>query len=254
MNAQDLGLIPVKLPVVLEGKYRRIMKQLVDADLPVWGPDDILRLKNNVVGTAYQDAAWNNYFFTDFGIAATTDKIILQPHSTLLHSVTPETKLVSYGLPLTDEQLAQTQQYSRQDMILNQHLTEEQARVHLGWLVLTNKDQKLLDKTVENTFRLGKEKGYDQMMGFYVPQDSNPIMRAVVLDSVNSRSSACGYNNLSYFARLVGGSPISAVGAAKKNGIPSTPLEIVLSRHGISDPAQLNKVLQLYTAAKKLNI
>ncbi len=253
MNAQELGLVPAHLPQVFEGDYATAMQKLTESGLPHWGPADVLRHRNAVVGTPFFDAAWDNYFFTDFGIAATADTVFLAPQSTLLHGITPKTGLESYGLPLGDDYKGVTT-YARESMIVGRALTEAEALAHSGWLALTGNDQNLLAKTVENTFRLGKNKhGYDTMMGFYLPTDQKPIIRAAVLHGLDIRSYANGYGSLNNGnARLVGGSPSlvisseSAVGTAPKNA-----LETVLIKYGMTDPAELRKALNLYRVVRE---
>ncbi len=256
MNAKDLGLVPEQIPAVFEGEYRTVMKKLTASGLPHWGPAQVLQHRNAVVGTKYQDAAWDNYFFTDFGLAATADTIFLAPQSSLLRSLTPKTKLTSYGSLLPEDQRMGIKQYARGDMITGRALTETEARAHLGWLDLCGKSQTLLDKTVENTFRLGKDKyDYNTMMGFYVPSDGEPILRAVVLHRLDGGSVAIGDSDLDYVgARLVGGSSSVVVGSGSAGTAPKNPLEVILDQHRITDTAELNKALELYHAAKKLNL
>ncbi|MEK6886559.1 MAG: hypothetical protein AABW88_01885, partial [Nanoarchaeota archaeon] len=107
----------------------------------------------------------------------------------------------------------------RKDLKLNERLTEKEARSHPLWNALAE-NKRRLDSYVQNTFKLGKDKfNYAEMMGFYVPNDSKPILRAVVLYRLGNRSLAYGDRSLdNYNARLVGvRSSASAVSASTKN-------------------------------------
>ena len=200
-----------------KGRYVEVMPVLLGDGLTPVSPSDVMQARNNAAGTQNQDSMWNIYFDTDFGLAANSKKVYLSPHSKGLRKLTPDTKLKDYGVELSSVSGAKV--FKKGDLKLNTRLTEKEARSHPLWKALAG-NQALLDSYVQNAFKLGKDKfNYDEMMGFYVPNDSKPVLRAVVLDGLGNGSYAGGDGNLGDDdARLVGvRSNVSSEAANAKN-------------------------------------
>ena len=199
MNAQDFGLDPEQAQV-FEGLHAAIMPQLIDAGFIPWSIADVMDNRSQVL---HEHKIWNNYVDSDFGIAGTKKNVYLDPHSSRLRAVTPKT---GTRLPLAANDLPHgVQVYDRNDLILDRSLTEEEARRSPAWLSFADGDLQRLDTFVEKTFRFGKDVyAYDVMMGIYVPEDKEPILRAVVINGLCNGSGAYGVNDLGYNSRLVG--------------------------------------------------
>jgi len=151
---------------------------------------------------------WSSCWDTGFGLAADQKNVYFFPDSEKLRKLTPQTKLTNHGILETARTIEDAKCIARSDMILNRDLTENEARSHAGWLQLANGNQNLLDTYVQNTFKLGMNRfKYTTMMGLYVHNDEKPILRAVILGSLLSRSFAVGDRILGDdgVARLVGG-------------------------------------------------
>ncbi len=190
------------------------------------------------------DELWDNYFDTAYGLAATKDRIYLQPDSGFLLSSSNSTRLTRNGIPISIEADNSFKITERKEHILNERLTQEQARQHRLWLELADNNQDRLDSYAEQAFRLGKDKhGYKEMMGFYVPEDENPILRAVFLTGLNSRSSAYGFRNLD-------GNDARLVGVAQN--FSAAHLEEIVKEFGINNQEELRKAVELYKIARKL--
>lgn len=250
MNAAQLGLQSGQEP--FEGEYRAKMFELVQAGFTPWSTENIMDARNAVPS---EYPLWNNYFDTDFGIAGTKKKIYLAPYSARLRAVTPQTRLTygGGGLPLREDALDEARTYNRNDLILDRNLTEEEARGSQVWLDFADGDQKRVEKYVENTFRFGKDRfNYDKMMGIFVPQDKEPIERAVVLGSLYDRSRADGGNHLGSYARFVGVRRGAPQARAPKNGPYRTPAEnkfVACYDTILADPKSAVEALNDKTAA-----
>lgn len=187
---------------LFEGRYIDVMPALLKAGLNPVSPALMMDKRNE--SSDPKNELWTNYWDTDFGLAADSENVYLFPHSKQLRKLTPKTKLKDHGIVLKTVKGARA--LKRNDLILNERLTEKQAREHPGWLELADGNQARLDIYVENTFRLGNEYKFDKMMALYVPQDKKPIERALVLGRLSGRSFADGERDLGDdFARLVGG-------------------------------------------------
>ncbi len=194
---------------------------------------------------------WNNYWDTSYGLAATKDKIYLHPNSRFLLNSNQNTSLVNYGIPINNDEIDNSFKITeRKEHILNERLTEQQARQHKLWLELAENKQERLDSYVEQAFRLGKDEfGHKEIMGVYVPKDNQPIQRAVCIDRLGNGSYADG-RVLDYDdARLVG---VRAEGDAEN--FSAADLERIVSQFGIKSEDELIKALRLYDSAKKLKI
>ena len=209
MNATELGL-PSEAHV-FEGRYIEIMPQLIQAGLTPWNIADVMDHRNNSVGTSHQEQVWNTYVNSDVGIARNKEKIYVEPHSARLRAVNTQTHLRNGGLALATTDLPATvKTYNRKDLILDRLLQEKEARAHPLWLDFANGDQQRLDRLVENTFRLGKDKyNCDTLMGIYVPKEDKPTLRAVMLHTLGYESQANGESHLDDYdifssAHLVG--------------------------------------------------
>ena len=192
-----------------KGRYNQIMPELRAADLTPWSPADVMDERIGAVGAEYQVLLWENIFDTDFGLAATSKEIILLPRSELLHKITPETKRVYGGIPLkTIPKAAQRhKRTSALEKLLNTPLKESLVRTHPLWLALADGSQERLAQYAKNAFRLGKDQyRLNEMMGLYIPCDSEPIVRAVALRWLLGGLDADGglRTRLHYLARLVG--------------------------------------------------
>ena len=200
-----------------QGRYIDVMPALLKDRLTPISPASVMDARNKAVGTGNQDSLWNIYYDTDFGLAADSKKVYLFPHSKELRKVSAETELIANGIQIKNTSGAKV--FKRKDLKLNERLTEKEARSHPLWdAIAENKGR--LDSYVQNTFKLGKDKfNYAEMMGFYVPNDSKPILRAVVLDRLYNWSYAGGSRDLvNGDARLVGvRSSASAVSASTQN-------------------------------------
>ncbi len=249
MNAQEFGLKPGQ--ELFEGDYRTKMAELREAGYTPWSTEDWMDARN---GVNSNHPFWNNYGDTDFGIAGSKRKIYLTPRSERLRAVTPRTRLTDGGLRFDSEDAAKA--YNRNDLILGQDLTDEEARTSQVWLDFAAGDQKRLDKYVEKTFRFGKDKfNYNTMMGIFVPEEGNE--RAVVLDRLGGRSQAYGglLDGGTRFVGVRGGAPQAR---GKKSSSPCredprSDLEIFLSEHEMSRE-ELSGAVELYKTVKKLKL
>lgn len=195
ITAEGLGLDPRHQ--VFEGRYNAIMPELLRLGFEPQSPADVMDVQNAAVGTPFEEVVWETGFDTDFGIAGTSEKVYALPHSPRLRTITSQTKLVDYGLPLLENDLpVGVKTYDRRELILNQDLTEEQARTHPLWFLFADGNQGRLDRKVENTFRLGRERHqYTKMMGIYgISSGEIPIERSVFVLRLDVRSRAGGYN------------------------------------------------------------
>ncbi len=255
MNAQEFGLKQGQ--DLFEGSYHVEMSRLRQAGYTPWSTEDIMGGRNAV---SVEHSFWNNYIDTDFGIAGTKDKIYLAPHSARLRAITAETDLTNGGFALGENDTQTMRAYDRKDHILGRDLTEQEARDSQVWLDFAGGDKTRLDKYVENTFRFGKDKYYyNIMMGVFVPAETEPIERAVVLSRLGDRSLADGNDRLGDDTRFVGvRREVVAAGGAQKNlsphrTDPRSDLEIFLSEHDISRE-DLPKAVELYKTVKQLKL
>ena len=172
MNAEDYGL-NLETAQVKEGPYKVIMPQLITTGFDIWTPADFMDAGNAAVGTPRQDKVWEAYVDTAFGIAGTKEAVYLDPNSLRLQAITVSTVLNS-ALPLSDADRAGMQRYQRSDLILGRDLSKKEAGKHPLWLAFADGDQGRLDRYVENTFRLGKDKYSERkMMGVYLSEDGD---------------------------------------------------------------------------------
>ncbi|HLD40395.1 MAG TPA: hypothetical protein VJB13_04605 [Candidatus Nanoarchaeia archaeon] len=194
MPEQPQPLLP--LQKLLRGEYRTQMDKLVREGYLPLSTEDIMDLRNLVLG---YDFLWKNYFHTDFGLAGTLDNIYLFPHSQRLRAVTPETLHIMGGIALTEEDLSQAQIFSRGDLILARDLTEKEAKKSPLWLAFADGNQDRLERYIENTFRFGKDKyGYQTMMGIFTFTDSSLLERSVSLSMLYGGAQAIGYGHINY--------------------------------------------------------
>ncbi|MBI2109661.1 NAD(P)/FAD-dependent oxidoreductase, partial [Candidatus Woesearchaeota archaeon] len=177
VTAQDLGYQKGQAEV-FEGTYVKVMPRLREAGLRPLNSADIMdkRLESD------NSPFWNYYFDTVTGLAATRTKVRVFPRCELLLALNPDTRLEARGIVLPSGYDGDAVEFNREELILNEELTEKQVLAHKGWLALANNDQNRLAKYAEKVFRLGKDRfGYNEMMGLYVPNDENPIVRGVIL-------------------------------------------------------------------------
>ena len=203
MQATDLGLDPKKYEVD-EGCYSHIMPLLIDAGFVPWSPADIISQRNASIGKIFQFPLWGNYFDTDSEIVGTQKEVYVLPRSPRLRTITPQSKLVNGGLPLTlDDLPVRVKTYRRNEQIFDKLLTEDEARRHPFWLDLAEGKQELLDTFVENTFSLGKDQhGRETMMGIQISEDS--VGRPLKLYWLGYGARAArGSLDCNYFARLI---------------------------------------------------
>ncbi len=237
----------------LGGRYLDIMPILLKEGLTPISPAGVTDLRNQNP-TADEKGPWKTWFDTDAGFAVDGKKVYLFPHSKQLREVTPETKLTKYGIQLFNTKRSKS--FNKKDLKLGADLTEKQAVVHPLWLALAEGNKERLGQYVQNAFRLGKDVyNYDKMMGFYVPDDNQPILRAVVLSRLSGRSRADGGRNLDLGdARLVG---VRSVAPKAREKIPGNldlenRLGAVAKRAGFTDPKELADALEFYQAAGKV--
>ncbi len=240
---------------LLEGRYLDIMPALLREGLVPITPAQVMDLRNKNP-TADENSPWRTWLDTDAGFADDRKKVYLFPHSKVLRELTHETRLTDYGVKLPNTKGAKS--FNKEDLILRKDLTEKEALAHPLWLALAEGDKERLGTYVQNAFKLGKDTfKYDKNMGFYVPEDNQPILRAVVLGRLDDWSGAVGDGLLdSGGARLVGVRQSGAPKAhsASKNG--SSDLEhklgVVALKAGMQNPEELSKALEFYRAAERV--
>jgi hypothetical protein len=215
----------LKGAVLHQGQYREAMPALLKAGLTPASPSFVMDRRNEHADAEHE--LWSDYFDTDFGLASDSNRVYFAPHSKALRKLTPETRLTANGVQIRST--SGLQPIKRKDMILGRPLTEKEARQHQGWLALADGNQERLDVYVGNAFKLGKDKfGYNEMMRFYVPDDSKPILRAVVLVRLYYRSIANGSRYLdNIYARLLGVRDVSgeAANSQKSDDLASRVLK-----------------------------
>ena len=209
------GNITIANAVMKEGQYGKIMPQLLTAGLEPASPSWVMDARNKAVGTDAEKALWKETGFdTDFGVAADDKTVWLFPHSKHLRAITPQTKLVEYGIPLKDkDDFKNAIAIPRSEFgdYLGKPLTREQFHDSptrtLVWLPhLAEGDEQRMNTYENNAFTLGKRDfNYNEMLGFYVPETEKPNVRALVFGRAINGASAGGSRNLdNYYARLVG--------------------------------------------------
>ena len=241
---QTTSLAYLEGALLHQGQYKEAMPALLKAGLTPVSPSLVMDRRNERVDSNHE--LWNNYFDTDFGLAADSKRVYFAPHSKTLRKLNPETRLTANGVQLRST--SGLRSIKRKDMILGKRLTEKEARRHQGWLSLADGNQERLDAYVGNAFKLGKDKFcYNEMMGFYVSDVSKPVLRAVVLYGLGNWSLAFGCGGLvGGRVRLVGvRSSASAVSASpqKSDDLASRVLKEMQSRKPIVQVGDISYML-----------
>jgi len=225
------------------------MPELVNAGFVPWSPAQVMDARVKL-GFEFPDL-WNSYFDTGFGLVATSDKIYLFPGSEVLRGVNPETNLTSGGVLASVDYLRDSAvSFNRRPLgeSLNKRLRQGDVVKNPLWFEFAGGSEERLGQYVETVFKLGKDKyGYDEMMGIYVPSDSQPIVRAVVLYGLGDRSYAGGND------RHLGNDNSRFVGVRGEaaEGGRQNSLEGVVREFGITDPSELRSALEMYRAIPK---
>ncbi len=200
------------------GTYIDIMPDLIEQKLTPVNPAMVMDRRIEAAKSKDErliEALWDNYWDTNFGAAAAKDltltawqeKIYLHPNSRFLLSSFPDANLITGGVPLNTADIDSSFFISeRGEHILGRQLTEKQARNHKLWLALADNSQERLNNYVEQAFRLGRNRhGYKEMMGIYVPYDSQLILRDFYLSRLSNWSIANSCRDLADdYAFLVG--------------------------------------------------
>ncbi len=187
---------------LFEGEYRTKMSELRLAGYLPASPSDIIEAR---LALPYDNPVWN-YVDTDFGIAATVENIYLIPNSTRLRNISPNTRLTSGGMYLNGGSPDGVQIFPRTALILDRALTEKEARESPIWKALAGGDKNKLDAYVEKVFHYGRNKlGYTTMMTVILPEEKEPIERAIVMGRLDTKCSVSGMGTLCGInARFVG--------------------------------------------------
>lgn len=194
LPAEELGLSPDRARTFF-GNFMEGVINLRRSRFCAWDPAHIMDARNKAVGTPYEDALWNRYICTEFGLAGTRKELYLGPLEALSAVSTDRNRI---------------RIYQRDDLILKRELTEEEARSSSLWLRFADGDQNRLDRYVENTFRRGKNRyDLDQMMGIHFQEEPDFFLRMVALNAGDDtgKGSAVGAGERSIhflFAYLVG--------------------------------------------------
>src|SRR3989344_3185333 len=171
--------------------------------------------RNKAVGTDAEKALWKEAgFATVFGVAADDKPVWFFPHTKHLRAITPQTKLVEYGIPLKDkDDFKNAIAIPRSEFgdYLGKPLTREQFHDSptrtLVWLPhLAEGDEQRMNTYENNAFTLGKRDfNYNEMLGFYVPETEKPNVRGLWCGGAIRGGGAGGSGNWNNSSpRLVG--------------------------------------------------
>ncbi len=197
----------------------------------------------------------NNYLDSSTGIVTykretedgIKDKIKIIPNCETLKNIGRNPELYNGGIELTEEEYNQLEGevFNREDLILNESLTEEEAKEHPIWKELVGEEA--LNDYVDAVFDFVKEEyGEDKAMGVWIHDGKDvPVLRSCGVDRVGGYggSGHDGGNSLGYNARLVGVK--DAEGVAEN-------FEGVLSEYKINSEEELRKALDMYKHAKSV--
>jgi hypothetical protein len=127
----------------------------------------------------------------------------------LLLNINENTPLINRALSLTKKEYNKLKKenkdyfLSRDDLIIERGLSEQQALESKGWFLLSGRNKELHTNFVKIRYSLSP-KG-SKLMNIYLPDDQeNPEIRAWFLWDLDDRSDAIAGDSLNYYTRLFG--------------------------------------------------
>ena len=180
------------------------------------------------------------------------DEIKIIPRCEFLENIDINQELYNGRLKLTEEQYNQLEGkvFNRKDLILNEFLTEEEAKEHSIWKELLGGT---LKDYVNTVFDFEKKHGRNTAMGVWVHKGEDvPMLRSCYVDRfINDYygRSLYGFNILDYGTRLVG---VKDAKGVAENSEKSENFKGVLSKYGIDSAEELRKALDMYKHAKSV--
>ncbi|MBI1969231.1 hypothetical protein HYS48_00935 [Candidatus Woesearchaeota archaeon] len=216
MNASQLN--PPGKYDIKEGRYIDAMPALRAAALRPLSTAEIMKARLDAFETkdselrAYLMEGWHDYYLdTPDGIAYHGNGVKVVREAPLLLGITPQSSLRNGALVLTPEEYAalEGEEFTRERLEkagLNDSLSKRQVLNHPVWRALARGDKALLREYRDMVFAEGKRRWqYDSAMGIYVLGETEPSLRAWVLDGLDYGSNAVDRRRLDgRDARLVG--------------------------------------------------
>lgn len=174
-------------------------------------------------------AWWDNYLDTGMGaLRHSNGSMKVAPAAQYIRSLTPETKLVSGAVPLTDKAYSGLAGFEFSKADVGKHcgmsLSITEVKENLVWLALAENDKALLSAFADATFAQAKERfGYTgKMMGVYAPPVPVPDKGADgylwIIASLVHSSGAIGYSRVDLYGHLVAAAPYEQRAAAVQLG------------------------------------
>ena len=185
----------------------------------------------------------NQYLDSSTGIVTYGDEIKIIPNCEMLENIDRNPELYHGGIKLTEESYNQLEgkTFNREDLILNEFLTEKEAREHPIWKELVGEET--LNDYVDAVFDFVKEEyGEDEAMGVYIHKGEDvPVLRSCGVyrfgDGYDGSFLGGNGNLRDYGTRLVGVK--DAEGVAEN-------FEGVLSKYSINSPEELDEIISAY--------